>query len=186
MILLLFRPCYRVFIFTLYHIFSRCRVGRRVRSVAKLRVTPRSTHAHNIQMCKATGLGTVRGGGRSRRWVACSMVRTVVAPPSTVVKLGGGVPSCGRLLCCACRVFVCATLPPRDTSPHQDSAGTAPGGTPPSAQPPPPPQTRGTQSQRAPTPLKRPMLTPKGGPGPKCFSLAWSDHLVPSLFLAQR
>ena len=35
-------------------------------------------------------------------------------------------------------------LPPRDTSPHQDSTGTAPSGTPPPAQPPPPPQTRGT------------------------------------------
>jgi len=30
--------------------------------------------------------------------------------------------------------------PPRDTSPHQDSAGTAPSGIPPPAQPPPPPQ----------------------------------------------
>jgi len=30
-------------------------------------------------------------------------------------------------------------IPPRDTSPHQDSTGTAPSGTPPPAQPPPPP-----------------------------------------------
>jgi len=45
-------------------------------------------------------------------------------------------------------------LPPRDTSPHQDSAGTALSGTPPPAQPPPPLQTRGTHSYSAPTPLK--------------------------------
>jgi len=44
---------------------------------------------------------------------------------------------------------------PRDTSPFQDSAGTAPSGTPPPAQPPPPPQTRGTQSHSAPTQPKR-------------------------------
>ena len=50
------------------------------------------------------------------------------------------------------------SIPPRDTSPYQDSAGTAPSGTPPPAQPPPPPQTRGTQSHSAPTPLKRPVL----------------------------
>jgi len=77
---------------------------------------------------------------------------------------------------------------PRETSPHQDSASTAPSGTPPPAQPPPPPQTRGTQSHSAPTPLKqpppppqtrgtqshsaptplkRPMLTPEGGPRPR-------------------
>ena len=49
-------------------------------------------------------------------------------------------------------------IPPRDTSPHQDSTGTAPSGTPLPAQPPPPPQTRETQSHSAPTPLKRPML----------------------------
>jgi len=42
------------------------------------------------------------------------------------------------------------SLPPRDTSPHQDSAGIALSGTPPPAQPPPPPQTRGhTVPQRA-------------------------------------
>jgi len=58
-------------------------------------------------------------------------------------------------------------LPPRDTSPHQDSTDTAPGGTPPPAQPPPPPQTWETQSHSAPTPLKRPMLTPEGGPRPR-------------------
>jgi len=56
-------------------------------------------------------------------------------------------------------------IPPRDTSPHQDSTGTAPSGTPPPAQPPPPPRTRGTQSHSAPTPLKRPMLTPELPPG---------------------
>ena len=49
-------------------------------------------------------------------------------------------------------------IPPRDTSPHQDSTGTAPSGTPPPMQPPPPPQTRGTQSHSAPTPLKRPTV----------------------------
>ena len=37
-------------------------------------------------------------------------------------------------------------LPPRGTSPHQDSEVAAPTGTPPPAQPPQPPQTRGTQS----------------------------------------
>jgi len=45
--------------------------------------------------------------------------------------------------------------------------GPAPSGTPPPAQPPPPPQTRETQSHSAPTPLKRPMLTPEGGPRPR-------------------
>jgi len=45
-------------------------------------------------------------------------------------------------------------LPPRDTSPHQDSTGTAPSGTPPPAQPPPPPQTWGTQSHSAPLQLR--------------------------------
>jgi len=54
-----------------------------------------------------------------------------------------------------------------DTSPHQDSAGTAPSGTPPPAQPPSPPQTRGTQSHSTPTPLKRFMLTPERGPRPR-------------------
>jgi len=57
-------------------------------------------------------------------------------------------------------------IPPRDTSPHQGSTGTAPSGTPPPVQPPPPPQTRRTQSHSAPTPLKRPMLTPEGEPRP--------------------
>ena len=52
-------------------------------------------------------------------------------------------------------IFNC--LPPRDTSPHQDSTGTAPSGTPPPAQPPPPPQTWGTQSHSAPTLLERPI-----------------------------
>jgi len=46
---------------------------------------------------------------------------------------------------------------PRETSPHQDSTGTAPSGTPPPAQSPPPPQTWKAQSHSAPTPLKRPM-----------------------------
>ena len=45
--------------------------------------------------------------------------------------------------------------------------GPAPSGTPPPAQPPPPPQTRETQSHSAPTSLKRPMLTPEGGPRPR-------------------
>jgi len=57
-------------------------------------------------------------------------------------------------------------IPPRDTFPHQDSTGTAPSGTLPPAQPPPLSQTRRTQSHSAPTPLKRPMLTPEGGPRP--------------------
>jgi len=55
-------------------------------------------------------------------------------------------------------------IPSRDTSPHQDSAGTAPSDTPPPAQPPPPPRTRGTRSHSAPVPLKRPMFTPEIGP----------------------
>ena len=55
-------------------------------------------------------------------------------------------------------------IPPRDTSPHQDSAGTAPSGTPPPAPPPPPPQTQGTQSHSAPTPLKRPSGKRKHAP----------------------
>jgi len=58
-------------------------------------------------------------------------------------------------------------IPPRGTSPHQDSTGTVPSGTPPPAQPPPPPQTWVTQSHSAPTPLKRTMLTPEGGPRPR-------------------
>jgi len=51
----------------------------------------------------------------------------------------------------------------RDTSPHQDSAGTAPSGTPPPADP-----TTTKHGEHSPTarrfPLKRPMLTPEGGP----------------------
>jgi len=53
-------------------------------------------------------------------------------------------------------------LLPRDTSPYQDGAGTTPSVTPPPAQPPSPPQTRGTQSHSAPTPLKLP-VTDTGG-----------------------
>jgi len=49
------------------------------------------------------------------------------------------------------------SISPTVTSPHQDSTSTAPSGTPPPAQPPTPPQTRGTQSHSAPTPLKRPI-----------------------------
>jgi len=45
-------------------------------------------------------------------------------------------------------------IPLRDTSPHRDSAGIAPSGTPPLAQPTPTPQTRGAQSHSAPTPLE--------------------------------
>jgi len=55
------------------------------------------------------------------------------------------------------------SVPPRDTTPHKDSAGTVPSGTPPPAQPPLPPQTRGTQARSAPTPLKRPMPTLQRG-----------------------
>ena len=51
--------------------------------------------------------------------------------------------------------------------PTSGQHGPAPSGTPPPAQPPPPPQTRETQSHSAPTLLKRPMLTPEGGPRPK-------------------
>ena len=59
------------------------------------------------------------------------------------------------------------SIHPRDISPHQDSAGTAPSGTSPPAQPPPPPQIQGTQAHSAPTLLKRPMLIPKRGPRPR-------------------
>jgi len=61
-------------------------------------------------------------------------------------------------------------LPPRESPlPHQDqdSSSTSHSGTPPPAQPRPPPQTRGTQSHSASTLLKRPMLTPNGGPRPR-------------------
>jgi len=51
--------------------------------------------------------------------------------------------------------------------PTSGQHGPAPSGTPPPAQPPTPPQTRETQSHSAPTPLKRPMLTPEGGPRPR-------------------
>ena len=67
-------------------------------------------------------------------------------------------------------------IPPRDTSPHQDSTSTAPSGTPPPAQPPPPPLTWETQSHSAPTPLKRPMLTPKGGPRPRVCGLHFKSR----------
>jgi len=52
---------------------------------------------------------------------------------------------CGFTRRGAVQVVMMIYLPPRDTSPHQDSAGTAPSGTPPPAQPPSPPQTRETQ-----------------------------------------
>jgi len=65
-------------------------------------------------------------------------------------------------------------LSPRGTSPHQDSTSTAPSGAPPPAQPPPPPQTRGTQSHSAPTPPKRPMLTPEGEPRPSQRLGTWT------------
>ena len=64
-------------------------------------------------------------------------------------------------------MIMMACLPPRDISPHQDRAGTAPSGTPPPAQPPPPPQTRRSQPRSAPTPLKRPMLDTAGGARPE-------------------
>jgi len=51
----------------------------------------------------------------------------------------------------------------RDTSPHQDSTGTARSGTPPPAHPPSLPRTKGTQSRSASTSLKRPMS--RGEPG---------------------
>ena len=64
-----------------------------------------------------------------------------------------------------CRVMM-VCLPPRDASPHQDSAGTAPISTPPPS--PAAPATTDTgntvpQSHSASTPLKRPMLTLKRG-----------------------
>jgi len=46
-------------------------------------------------------------------------------------------------LCVPQGMWLMICLPPRDTSPHQDSASTAPSGTPQPAQPPPLPQTRG-------------------------------------------
>jgi len=55
-------------------------------------------------------------------------------------------------------------LTPSDTSPHQDSAGTATSGTQPPAQPPPPHQTRGTQSHSVPTLLDGLCSTQKGKP----------------------
>jgi len=51
--------------------------------------------------------------------------------------------------------------------PTSGQHGPAPSGTPPPAQPPPPPQTWETQYHSAPTPLKRPMPTPEGGPRPR-------------------
>jgi len=59
--------------------------------------------------------------------------------------------------------WVKMSIPPRDNSLHQDSTITAPSGTPPPAQLPPPPQTWETPSHSAPTPLKRPLLTPERG-----------------------
>jgi len=65
-------------------------------------------------------------------------------------------------------------LPPRSTSPHQDSTGTAPGGTPPPAQPPPPPQTRGTQSHSAPT--QGLTLTTASRPPGRQLGCIYTDH----------
>ena len=62
-------------------------------------------------------------------------------------------------------------LTPERHLPTSGQHGPAPSGAPPPAQPPPPLQTRETQSHSAPTrfptPLKRPMLTPEGGPRPR-------------------
>ena len=53
-------------------------------------------------------LFTVETVGLRMGWV-WELVRTVAAPPSIVVKCGGGGSSCGRLWCCSCRV-VCLVL----------------------------------------------------------------------------
>ena len=61
---------------------------------------------------------------------------------------------------------------PRETPPHTRTARAQP----PAAHrrlPPPPPQSRGTQSYSAPTPLKQPMLTPEGGPRPR---VSWTHE----------
>jgi len=69
---------------------------------------------------------------------------------------------------CVCMMMMFTPAPERHL-PTSRQHWPAPSGTPPPSQPPPPPQTRReTQSHSAPTPLKRPMLTPEGeGPGPE-------------------
>jgi len=76
-----------------------------------------------------------------------------------------GLPPVSSFYVCA-RVMMMMLTPERHL-PTSGQHGPAPSGTPPPAQPPPPPQTRETQSHSAPTPLKRPMLTPEGGPRPR-------------------
>ena len=53
-------------------------------------------------------------------------------------------------------------FPPERHLPTPEQRGLSPQRHTAPAQPSPPPQTRGTQSHSAPTPLKWPMLTPKG------------------------
>jgi len=72
----------------------------------------------------------------------CSPVSVLPAPPNT--------PRGPERT----RVATMIRLPPRHTSHYQDSAGTAPSGTPPSAQARPLPQARGTQSHRTFWPLQ--------------------------------
>jgi len=67
----------------------------------------------------------------------------------------------------SCMMMMMMMFTPERHLPTSGQHGPAPSGTPPPAQPPPPPQTRETQSHSAPTPLKRPMLTPEGRPRPR-------------------
>jgi len=113
---------------------------------------PRDTSPHQDSVGTARSSPLTALPRHSLAWERGDMIMIYLPPRDLLRPSLAWEPGEMRMLC----------LPPRDTSPHQDSAGTAPSGTPPPAQPPPPPQTRGTQSHRAPTPLKWSMLTPKG------------------------
>jgi len=68
---------------------------------------------------------------------------------------------------------------PRETPPHIRTARASPQRHTAAGTAAPPPQTWGTQSHSAPTPLKRPMLTPEGGPRPRVKRLGTWTLLRP-------
>jgi len=70
-------------------------------------------------------------------------------PQATAATQAAATPATETRFTAAAPAAAMISIPPRDTSPHQDSTSTAPSDTPPPAQPPPPPQSRGTAATLA-------------------------------------